>query len=67
MKDMANTYRNMKTPALIELRSKKYVRLQKLESEHKGFFVKQEIDALKHQIHQIDVERTSRLLQRTLF
>jgi len=66
MKDMANVYRNRKSDDLRLLRSKKIVRLQKLESEVSGFFVKREIEILNHQIHQIDVELTARFYQATL-
>jgi len=66
MNDMANVYRKRKSDELRELRSRKAVRLQKLESEPTGFFVKREIEILTHQIHQIDVELTARFYQREL-
>jgi len=62
MRDMANLYHKLPTDSLKVLRSKKVVRLQKLEAEHRSFFVKQELEAVQYQIHQIDVELTARFL-----
>jgi len=61
--DMANIYRKRKTDELRTLRSKKFVRLQKLEAEADTYFVRNERTILQHQIHQIDVELNSRFFQ----
>jgi len=63
MKDMSNLYHKLPSDSLRSLRSKKHVRLQKLQSEYQSFFVKREVEMLEHQIHQIDVELTARFLQ----
>lgn len=60
MRNMANIYRKLTSGDLKTLRSKKVNRLQKLSGEPRGFFVSKEIEALTHQIHQIDVELTAR-------
>jgi len=66
MKDMANVYRKVSSDELRELRSKKFIRLQKLEGYCGGFFTAKEIAALRHQLHQIDVELTCRFYQTEL-
>jgi len=66
MTDMANVYRKVPSDELRSLRSKKFIRLQKLEGFCDGFFTAKEIDALRHHIHQIDVELTCRFYQTEL-
>lgn len=66
MNNMANVYRHYLSGELTILRSKKIVRLQKLEALPKTYFVKLEIEALEHQIHQIEVELTARFYQMPL-
>lgn len=65
-KEMANIYRKTPTENLKVLRSKKAARLMRLRREGQGYFNKKEIEALEHNIHQIDVELTARFYQMSL-
>jgi len=62
-RDMANVYRKMSDDQLRKLRSKKFVRLQKINQMPGGFFIRKERAVLEHQIHQADVELNARFLQ----
>lgn len=66
MRDNSNLYRKLSNEKIRELRSKKFVRLQKIENIPGSYLIRQEREALKHQIHQIDVEINARFLQLTL-
>jgi len=65
-KDMANIYRNFTTQDLKTLRSKKYVRLQKL-TERYSWFDRREREMLVSTMKQIDAELASRFDQLQLF
>lgn len=63
---MANVYRNRTTKDLLTLRSKKYVRLQKLAASW-SWFDKREREMLVATMKQIDVELASRFDQTQMF
>lgn len=64
--DMANLYRNKTTKELLTLRSKKYVRLQKLAMSP-SWFDRKEREMLVATMKQIDVELACRFDQKQLF
>jgi len=67
MKDMVSVYVGMSTKQLKELRSKKFLRRQKLEHMPLGYFSIQEVRKLNQQIIWIDAVLESRDLQIAMF
>lgn len=65
-KSMARTYRWIDTASLQTLRSKKFVRLQRIEKQW-GYLAEKEARTLRHHIREIDVELASREAQGRLF
>jgi len=63
MKDMVSVYVGMSSKQLKTLRSKKYLRIQKLEGQPIGYFNIQELRTLRQQLQWIDAVIESRDLQ----
>lgn len=64
---IANIYYDMATKRLRDLRSKKAVRVAKLESEKLTYFSQQEMRKLRQQIIWIDAVIAARTAQESLF
>ena len=64
--NMSDVYRNKTTKELLTLRSKKYVRLQKLAASP-SWFDRKERETLVSTMKQIDVELACRFDQKQLF
>jgi len=63
MKDMVSVYVGMSSKQLKGLRSKKFLRIQKLEGKPVGYFNIQELRTLRQQLAWIDAVLESRELQ----
>jgi len=60
MYDMSGYYRNKPTSELKTLRSKKFLKIQKLESEPKFWFSERELQTQRSLLKMIDAELNSR-------
>lgn len=64
--DMSTVYMNMSEYDLRKLRSKKYLRLTRIQNSQ-GWFDKKETATLKSHMHQIDVEIACRVAQQSMW
>ena len=67
MRDMYNLYAKRSTSELNQLRSKKWLRITKLELCNRGWFDNKELEALTGQVRAIDAEIARRKAQSRLF
>jgi len=65
-RDMSNTYRWMSIDDLEELKSRKIVRLRRLESKYMGYLDQQDVRRIKFNISQIDAEIACKSAQMSL-